>query len=417
MDNFIIKQLTAEDWKIWKEFRLEALKNSPENFGSSYEEEAKWPDLDFQNSLTKSDIFGVFLDNTLVSCAGFYNLNSAKTKHRGVIWGMYTKKEYRGNGIANSLIQKIIKHAKSRVTQLHLTCLTNNLAAVRLYQNHGFKIYGTEPRALKMRDAFFNEHLMVLNLTGYSMKQLDTYLGLCTEVYDLSKPNPPEDAYAFYRDYAMKANGPILEPMCGTGRFLLPLLEEGCNIHGFDASDHMLEMLHTKAKAKSLEPIVWKGFVEDLKRPEKYKLIFIPSGSFCLIIDSVQVEKSLKAIYDHLKQDGIFLFEAETLHAVPQAGIWRGSVWPKSNGQKIILSQLATMQDDICTSLCKYELMEAGNIIHTEIEELRVKIYKQDQLMEMLNAAGFKHIRTLKAFDQSSGPANLDESIVYECRK
>lgn len=248
-------------------------------------------------------------------------------------------------------------------------------------------------------------------------KALDTYLSLCTEVYDLSKPNPPEDAYAFYRDYAMKANGHILEPMCGTGRFLLPLLAEGFDVHGFDASDHMLEALRAKAKAKNLEPTVWKGFVEDLKRPEKYNLSFIPSGSFCLIIDPVQVEKSLKAIYDHLADGGIFLFEVETLHAVSQAGIWRGSVWPKPNGQKIILSQLATMQDDICTSLCKYELMEAGKIIHTEIEELEVKIYEQDQLMKMLKAAGFKNIRTVKAFDQSSEPASLDESIVYECRK
>jgi SAM-dependent methyltransferase len=248
-------------------------------------------------------------------------------------------------------------------------------------------------------------------------KALETYLSLCTEVYELSKPNPLEDAYAFYRDYVMKANGPILEPMCGTGRFLLSLLEEGFNVHGFDASEHMLAVLHAKAKAKNLEPTIWKGFVEDLQRPEKYNLIFIPSGSFCLIIDSVQVEKSLKAIYDHLAEGGIFLFEAETLHAVPQAGIWRGSVWPKPNGQKIILSQLATMQDDICTSLCKYELMETGKIIHTEIEELRVKIYEQDQLIEVLKSAGFKHIRTLKAFDQSLPHANQDESIVYECRK
>jgi 2-polyprenyl-3-methyl-5-hydroxy-6-metoxy-1,4-benzoquinol methylase len=53
-----------------------------------------------------------------------------------------------------------------------------------------------------------------------------------------------EDAYAFYRGYVMRANGSILEPMCGTGRFLLPLFEEGFNIHGFDASEHMLEALH-----------------------------------------------------------------------------------------------------------------------------------------------------------------------------
>lgn len=250
-----------------------------------------------------------------------------------------------------------------------------------------------------------------------NIKNLYTYLSLCTEVYDLSKTTPPEDAYAFYRDYAIKANGPILEPMCGTGRFLLPLLEEGFNVHGFDASDHMLKALHAKAKPKNLEATVWKGFVEDLKRPEKYNLSFIPSGSFCLIIDPVAVKAALKTLYHHLSDDGVLLFEGETLKAVPPLDVWRGSVWPKPNGQKIILSQLATMQDDICTSLCKYELMEAGNIIHTEIEELRVKIYEQDQLMEILKSAGFKHIRMLKAFDQSLQPANQDESIVYECRK
>ena len=79
-----------------------------------------------------------------------------------------------------------------------------------------------------------------------NIKTLASYLRLCTEVYDLSKPNPPKDAYAFYRDYVIKANGPILEPMCGSGRFLLPLREEGFNVHGFDASDHMLASLHAK---------------------------------------------------------------------------------------------------------------------------------------------------------------------------
>lgn len=99
-------------------------------------------------------------------------------------------------------------------------------------------------------------------------KTLDTYLSLCTQIYDLSKPNPPEDAYDFYRDYVMKSNGLILEPMCGTGRFLLPMLEDGFNVHGFDASDHMLKVLYAKAKAKHLEPTIWKGFVEDLKQPK-----------------------------------------------------------------------------------------------------------------------------------------------------
>ena len=75
------------------------------------------------------------------------------------------------------------------------------------------------------------------------------------------------------------------------------------------------------------------------------------------------------------------------------------------------------MKDNICNAIGKYELVEKNQVIHTEIEELKVKIYEPDPLMEMLKSAGFKRIRTLKAFDQSSGPANQDESIVYECRK
>jgi len=240
------------------------------------------------------------------------------------------------------------------------------------------------------------------------MKKLDSYLGLCTEVYDLSKPNPPEDDYAFYRDYVMRANGPILEPMCGTGRFLLPLLEEGFNVHGFDASDHMLEALHAKAKAKNLELMVWKSFVEHLKMTVKYNLIFIPSGSFCLIIDTDVARAALKTLYNHLNDDGVFLFEVETLQNVPPLDVWRGSVWHKSNGQIIMLTQLDTMKDNVCYSIGKYELIDNNSIIHTEIEELKVRIYDQDGLEELLKSSGFKDIRVIEAFEQS---------IVYECRK
>ena len=159
-----IKRLTQADWKIWKELRLEALKSSPESFGSSYEEESNWSDSEFQNTLEKSHIFGAWQDNRLVSCAAFYSLNLNKTKHRGVLWGMYTKAEYRKQGLADALMKVIINHAKSKVIQLHLSCVTSNTTAVSFYQKHGFEIYGTEPRALKIGEAYFDEHLMVLDL-------------------------------------------------------------------------------------------------------------------------------------------------------------------------------------------------------------------------------------------------------------
>jgi len=130
-----------------------------------------------------------------------------------------------------------------------------------------------------------------------NIKNLDTYLSLCTEIYELNRPHPPEDAYAFYRDYAKKANGFILEPMCGSGRFLLPLLEEGFNIHGFDASNHMLEASYAKAKAKNLEATVWKSFVK------KFKVIIYQQAQLIEMLKSSRFKyiRILKA-FDSSKQ-------------------------------------------------------------------------------------------------------------------
>jgi hypothetical protein len=81
-----------------------------------------------------------------------------------------------------------------------------------------------------------------------------------------------------------------------------------------------------------------------------------------------------------------------------------------------MLSQLATMKNNVCNSIGKYELIHNNSIIHTEIEELKIRIYEQLELIEILKSCGFK-VRAIKAFDRSATPDESDEAIVYECRK
>ena len=57
-----------------------------------------------------------------------------------------------------------------------------------------------------------------------------------------------------------------------------------------------------------------------------------------------------------------------------------------------------------------------NGIIHTEIEELKVRICDHHELTEILKSWGFK-VRAIKAFDDSATPDENDESVVYECRK
>lgn len=249
--------------------------------------------------------------------------------------------------------------------------------------------------------------------------EFDTYLNLCTQVYDLSKPKPPEDAYAFYRSYALEAKGPILEPMCGTGRFLLPLLKEGFEIHGFDASDHMLEALSIKAQRQSLKPKVWKGFVEDLHPSFSYDLIFIPSGSFGLIVDINTVSTALRIFHDQLNEGGVLVLEIITIHEQPkQTKVWTGDAWSMEDGRFIVLSTLdLPASDNISRTIAKYELVEGNKIIQTEIEDYRVRLYEAEAMRKILLDAGFKTIKLLKVFDRSNSPDVNDETIVFECIK
>jgi 2-polyprenyl-3-methyl-5-hydroxy-6-metoxy-1,4-benzoquinol methylase len=113
-------------------------------------------------------------------------------------------------------------------------------------------------------------------------KNLKTYKKLCTEFYDLELNNQKNSKLAlnFYMNYALNANGPILEPMCGTGRFLIPMLQADLDIEGFDASQEMLNALKIKySKISNKKAPVQKIFIQNFKSNKKYNLIFIPFGS------------------------------------------------------------------------------------------------------------------------------------------
>jgi SAM-dependent methyltransferase len=251
------------------------------------------------------------------------------------------------------------------------------------------------------------------------MTTMDTYLDLCTEVYDLSKPTPPKDAYDFYRLYAIAAQGLILEPMCGTGRFLLPLVAEGFDVHGFDGSHHMLDALQRKAKTQKLKVNVWQGLVEEVKIQNKYKLIFIPSGSFGLITDEEKAKNALKIFYDLLEKGGKLVFEIETLKVLPtQFNVWRGTMYPSDNSKFILCMFLdLPLQNNIVSTVCRYELVDANTTIKTEVEIIKVRLYEPERLKDLLREVGFNKIKMIKAFDLNQVPAQDVEIIVYECEK
>jgi ribosomal protein S18 acetylase RimI-like enzyme len=158
----LIRRLTTADAAAYRELRLNGLRNAPTAFGSSYEAESKQTVADFEGWMTRSYIAGAWLDGALVGAASFYRLDGLKTAHRGNIWGVYVTPDARGHGIARALISHVIAHARTQVSQVHLSVVTENDSARRLYESLGFTIYGTEPRSLLVDGRYLDEHMMVL---------------------------------------------------------------------------------------------------------------------------------------------------------------------------------------------------------------------------------------------------------------
>lgn len=245
---------------------------------------------------------------------------------------------------------------------------------------------------------------------------LTTYLTLCTEFYDLEKPQPDAQELAFYVDYAHHAQGPILEPMCGTGRFLIPLLQAGFDVEGFDASPHMLQAL----KDKYPNPPAWQAFVQDFTRDKKYQLIFVPFGSWQLITDLNDSQKGLENMYAHLAPGGKLIIEIEPVASLPHGlGMWHRCIHTRADGSMIALNTLPTYDahTQLFKSICRYESIVGNAITALETEDFLMYLYQFDEFEKLLTKAGFTRIKKYQDYSKTPAYDVNTHLIIYECTK
>lgn len=246
------------------------------------------------------------------------------------------------------------------------------------------------------------------------------YGRLCTEFYALDKPSAPPDALDFYLEYARRASGPILEPMCGTGRFLLPLLERGFEVEGLDHSEDMLAACRARAAELGLTPVLHQRGINALPLERQFSLVFIPSGSFSLLTDEGVIRKSLHAIHDALLPGGTFVVEVERMQPLPTttSGTWGGRWLERPDGAKIVISWLNqySASEGISRGVHRYELIRGGELIATEFEDFELRFYQPSAFEALLAAAGFAEIQRFKTYAPEP-PDDDDEAIVFVARK
>lgn len=173
----LIRKLKPEDMASFWTLRLQALRGYPEAFGSSYEEELHKSEASrverYMNTYIvpapSSFVLGAFEDGDLVGMVGFRQEERIKSRHKGSVWGMYVLPEYHHKGVGKALFMELLDLARDLdwLEQIQLAVVSNNKAAIGLYELFGFKVWGEEPHALKIAGSYYDEYYMNLMLDDW----------------------------------------------------------------------------------------------------------------------------------------------------------------------------------------------------------------------------------------------------------
>jgi len=105
-----------------------------------------------------------------------------------------------------------------------------------------------------------------------------------------------------------KISGRILEIGVGTGRFFTEALRAGADIYGIDVSKSMIEILKNKLDASD-HCRIHTGDACTMKLNQKFRLIVAPFRVFSHIIDVTDQIKFLDNVWEHLDEEGKFIFD------------------------------------------------------------------------------------------------------------
>lgn len=246
---------------------------------------------------------------------------------------------------------------------------------------------------------------------------LSYYGRLSSEVYDMDKPiGHSFGDIEFYTNRLESCTGTILEPATGTGRMLIPLLEKGLNIEGFDSSKDMLNICESNCSKKNVNPKLFAAKMESFSQNTRYDAIIVPTGTFLLLHERENSIKALHNFYMHLSNGGRLIVDI-FLQTNISTGIVSTRTWKCSNGDIITLENKVVEVDHInqyTISYGRYEKWREGALLETELEYFPLRWYGVEEFKLILEHIGFKDIVISSDYKWGEYPSNAEKVITFE---
>jgi SAM-dependent methyltransferase len=238
----------------------------------------------------------------------------------------------------------------------------------------------------------------------------------------------------FYFKKLIETSGqPALDLGCGSGRLLLHFLHEGMDVDGCEYSKDMLGQCQDRAAKEGLSPLLYHQAMHELDLPRRYKTIFA-CGVIGLGGERQLTRQGMQRCYEHLRPGGIFAFDftprwndppaylsrlPENRHALPEQWPEFSERKPLADGTELeIAARTVSVNplEESQTRQLRARLWRNGELLEEQIQTMRYEEYGMNELILMLERAGFSGIQIYG--DYSEEPATADHGdLVFIARK
>ena len=235
------------------------------------------------------------------------------------------------------------------------------------------------------------------------------YGTLCTEVYELDKPiGHSFGDVEYYKRLLAGVRGRILEPAVGTGRILIPLLEAGFDVAGFDTSPAMLAACRRHCRERNLDPVLCEADMTRYVQPSAYAAVIIPAGSIMLLHGRDATFQALRCFWECLQPSGRLLVDVDVppthRRGEPSPGpirYWRRGpfVWTLQT-QHSAYDPAANQ----ATNWDRYEKWHAGTLVATELQLFRLQYWGIDDFVGMVKEAGLTEVSITADYLEGHAP-------------
>ena len=226
---------------------------------------------------------------------------------------------------------------------------------------------------------------------------------------------------------------PALDLGCGAGRLLLPLLQAGLDVDGCDISPDMLAHCREQAAQEGLEPRLYEQAMHALDLPRTYRTIYI-CDSFGIGGHRDQSAEALRRCYQHLAPGGALVFSNELPYAdaegwsfwLPEARRRLPQPWPATgerrraaDGDELEERSRVVAFDPLeqrLTLQIRATLWRAGQRVAEEEHTLVESLYFRNELLLMLDQAGFREVTVQGASTGEIATAD-DTWLLFVARK